>query len=240
MAVVGRDHSLSGLNAVYTGFYRASLPHVLPPESFYFRLFLGKPFIGQFPTRSPVAPPGPSCGSGAPAPAPKPRHDARQVRWDQRSSRDTPKGTRGQAQHPSAHTQRPAQRCSPGAEKPPNTTSRSRGTSAPPAFFSCGSRHGSTCAISLIDPGQPRGAHRHSGWVPGTPRRAPRPEATAIPGAPGHTPLCRRGCPGSQTGVETRVEQVGQSHAGHGRAVTATGFPQPCPGQDTSPFPASA
>lgn len=35
---------------------------------------------------------------------------------------------------------------------------------------------------------------------------------------------------GSQTGVETHVEQVGQSHTGHDGAATATGFPQPCPG----------
>lgn len=30
-----------------------------------------------------------------------------------------------------------------------------------------------------------------------------------------------------QTGVETQIEQGGQSHTGHGRAGTATGFPQP-------------
>lgn len=44
------------------------------------------------------------------------------------------------------------------------------------------------------------------------------------------TQQCYRGCPGSQTGVETQIEQAGQSHTGHDRAGTATGFPQHGPG----------
>lgn len=44
------------------------------------------------------------------------------------------------------------------------------------------------------------------------------------------TQQCHRGCPGSQTGVETQIEQAGQSHTGHDTAGTATGFPQHGPG----------
>lgn len=59
--------------------------------------------------------------------------------------------------------------------------------------------------------------------------------AAAPPGAPGHVPPGSSAAratltSSSQTGVKTRTEQVGQSHTGHDRALTATGFPQPCPG----------
>jgi len=83
-------------------------------------------------------------------------------------------------------------------------------------------------------PGTAPRTHRHSGEVPGTPP-CPVPGAAAPSGAPGCAPLGSSAAgaapmPGSQTGVETQIEKVGQSHTGHDRAVTATGFPQPCPG----------
>lgn len=41
-----------------------------------------------------------------------------------------------------------------------------------------------------------------------------------------------------QTSVEIRIGQAGQSHTGHNRAVTATGFPPPCPGSfSRTPLP---
>lgn len=121
------------------------LPPPRPPSrKFLFPLIPGKTIRRAIPNTLARGPARAQLRLRCPGtPAPKPRHDARQVRRDQRSSRGTPRGTRGQAQHPSALTQRLAQGCSPGAEKPPNTTSCSRGTSAPLAFFSCVNWHGS-------------------------------------------------------------------------------------------------
>lgn len=45
----------------------------------------------------------------------------------------------------------------------------------------------------------------------------------------------------SQTSVEIRIGQAGQSHTGHDTAVTATGFPQPGPGPfSRTPLPSLA
>lgn len=113
-----------------------------------------------------------------------------------------------------------------------------------PQHFSCVNQHGSPTPPRLStrrSPEEPTGIREQCRGPCCAPSRGR--SAATPPGAPGRIPP---GCGaaaaaptgGLQTAVETRVEQAGQSHAGHDRAVTATGFPQPCPGPSSrTPLP---
>lgn len=103
-----------------------------------------------------------------------------------------------------------AQGC--GVEKPEKTRSCAQGTSAP-------------LAPSPRESAQPRSPSQRSPkepistWSSAGDAPCPIPRLQAV--VP-HQPPHRRV-------LKSRVDQVGQSHTGHGRAATATRFPQPCP-----------